>query len=270
MPSKPELHFAEWLARRTQITSHKGGWRIGDAVYNQGLSLLDDVVGSWSWVELLLFNLTGRRPAPALLKWVEWSFICVSWPDARIWCNQVAALGASSQASGVASTSAGILAAESKLYGPGVLPSCYTLLSQLVAQSRSGESIADMVASKQKLPGFTRPIALGDERVKAMQAASLELGFKPGEFERTAIAISDYISDSTGESLNFGGYIVAFLADQGFSCREITELYTYSIAVGALTCYTDVRNDIPGGFLPLRCEDIRYEGPADRELPKSQ
>ena len=42
-PAGAEAAF--WDARRGRIFSRAGGWVVGEAVYNHGYSMLDDLVG---------------------------------------------------------------------------------------------------------------------------------------------------------------------------------------------------------------------------------
>jgi len=81
---------ALWDGLRGIIRSRIGGWRVGQDILIHGRGLLSELVGEVSYVQLLVLNVTGRLPERRLADWVEGTFMCLSWPDARIWCNQIA------------------------------------------------------------------------------------------------------------------------------------------------------------------------------------
>ena len=58
------------------------------------------------------------------------------------------------------------------------------------------------------------------------------------------------------------------LRDQGLSQAEIIRTGALMISAGVLACYAEARDKPPEAFLPLRCDDIAYEGRAARSLPR--
>ena len=52
-----------WDKNRKTIHSRKGGWKIGDAIYSHGYSLMDDLVGEVSYFQVLVLNITGKLPS---------------------------------------------------------------------------------------------------------------------------------------------------------------------------------------------------------------
>lgn len=115
-PVKNDTSF--WDSRRGFIHTKKGGWVINEAIHNHGYSMLDDLVGTASFFQVLFLNVTGRLPKRKLTDWLEAYFICLSWPDPRIWCNQAGSLAGTMQTSPLAAVGAGILASDSIMYGP--------------------------------------------------------------------------------------------------------------------------------------------------------
>jgi len=67
--------------------------------------------------------------------------------------------------------------------------------------------------------------------------------------------------------MNINGYMSAFLSDQGFSAQEVYRMFSMLVASGVTACYLDTYRQPAGSFLPLRCEDISYQGPAQRAVP---
>ena len=249
---------------------------MGQKVICHGHSLLDDLVGNISYFQLLVLNATGRLPDERLAKWLEASYMCLSWPDPRIWCNQIGSLAGSTQTSPVAAASAGILASDSHLYGPGVIPDVVSFIIQALKDFKSGKSIQEIVAgyarrpgTKPKIPGYNRPILSSDERVPAMERVTKELEFSRGEHLSLAYEIEKHLLDQYKEGMSIAIYFLAFLCDQNFSLQEIYRILSIMVASGVTACYTEALENPPESFLPLRCDDIEYKGPEKRPVPDS-
>lgn len=263
--------YALWEENRNRIVSRQGGWVIGKGVFNHGFSMMDDLVGEITYFQQVFLNLTGKLPDKRLGDWLEAGFICFSWPDARIWCNHMAALSGTSRGAIVSGVSSGIMAADSLMYATGVMVRCYDFIATALKEKRAGATVEEIVkrhlSAKNELPGYARPIAKGDERIDAMQRVSRKLDIAMGEHEALAYEISDYLIEEYDECLNYGGYLVAFLADHGFSGIEVERLISTAVASGLQAVYVEALERPEGSFLPMRCSDVVYTGPEDRELP---
>lgn len=270
---KPDT--SHWDNLHGKIRTKKGGWVIGEAVYNHGYSMLDDLVGRDSYFQVLFLNVTGRRPERKLADWLEALFICLSWPDSRIWCNQVGSLAGTMRSSPVAAISAGILASDARMYGPGVLLPGTRFIQDALQQQEQGKtacSIVEEYLSKERhkspvIPGYVRPIASGDERIAAMERVGNELGFEKGKHLLLAFAIQEVMLEKYQEGMNVLGYAVAFLCDQGLNCNEIHRILAGWVSSGVHGCYAEAADNPPESFFPLRCDDMDYQGPPPRPVP---
>jgi hypothetical protein len=257
---------------RRKIVTTKGGWKIGKGVTSHEYSILGELVDTASFFQVMLLNITGQLPEKALSQWLEATFICLSWPDPRIWCNQIGSFGGTSKASPVASVCAGVLASDSSIYGPGTLDATIEFIANALKFVKNGGSVSEYVETKAKTrigliaPGFIRPIAKGDERIVAMQRVATKLDFVDGEHLQTAYAIEQYMLDHYDESLNMAGYMAAFLLDQGYSGKQIYRLCCLSVNGGIHACYAEAHDNPAETFLPLRCDDIEYVGTPPRSL----
>jgi citrate synthase len=246
---------------------------IGQGVSNHGYSMLDDLVGKAGYFQVLVLNVIGKLPEKRLTDWMESAFICMSWPDARIWCNQIGALAGDARVSPVAAVCAGTLAGDSKMYGPGTVLAAVDFIATATREIEAGQSVASFIAARATVkgrmmaPGYGRPIASGDQRVAAMQRVAEQLGFTVGRHLATAFAIESYLLDSMGESLNLAGYMSAFLLDQGFQGFEGYVIFSLCVNGGIHACYAENRAKPAGSFLPMRCADIAYAGFAERAVP---
>ena len=82
-----------------------------------------------------------------------------------------------------------------------------------------------------------------------------------------AYEISNYLIDKYNESLNFAGYVVAFLLDQNFSPDDIERVFSLWVNGGVHACYTEAVERNPDSFLPLQCNDVVYAGRSERKVP---
>lgn len=263
-----------WDQRRGKIFSGKGGWRIGQGVFNHGYSMMDDFVGKVSYMQVVMLNATGRLPERRLADWIEAIHICLSWPDPRIWCNQIGALSGTVGASAIAATCAGIMATDARAYGVRPLLDGLPFIQQALRDKKSGKTIEEIINStsgrkegKPQIMGYARPIAKGDERIPAMEHVTENLGFSVGEHLSLAYSIEKYLSENFDEAMNINGYVSAFMSDQGYSAEECYRLFSTLVASGVTACYVDTRDKSPGSFLPLYCNDVVYKGKPKRVVP---
>lgn len=266
---------AFWDKRRGVIQSSIGGARIGEGVvYTHGYSILDEIVGEASYFQLMILNATGRLVEPRLAEWIEAAFICVSWPDARIWCNTIGALGGTLRTSTVAGTAAGMLAADSTMYGTLPLMEGVRFIQQALEHKNAGMTAEEIVEQacaryrgKPHITGYARPLASGDERLVAMERVTDKLGFEIDQHLSLAYEIQEVLANKFNETMNINGYYSAFLSDQDFSADEIYGISVSCVNSGVTACHIDAADQPPESFLPLQCDDIEYQGKPPRTVP---
>ena len=267
-----------WDKNHGTIYSNIGGALISKGiVYSHGYSILDDLVGDASYIQVLALNVTGRMPERRLADWMEAAYICLSWPEPRIWCNQVGALGGTLRTSHVAGTAAGILAADSTMYGTLPLIDGVNFIQEALRKKQNGMNVEEIINEQCKrfhgrpnITGYARPIARGDERVIALERVTKLLGYEIGDHLTLAHDISDFLYTKFSETININGYVSAFLSDQGYTANEIYQLASISVSAGVLACHIDTSNQPPESFLPLQCEDIDYHGKHFRPVPERE
>ncbi len=260
-----------------QINADKGGWVVGEAVYNHGMNMMTELVGHHTWFETMLLNITGRLPEKRLAQWIEGFFVTISWPDPRIWCNHVGALAGSYRTDPVSAVTAGSLASASRLYGANVVKPCADFIIHATQLLNSGHSVdavidqqltknAKTARGKPAIPGYSRPVATGDERIPALRELARKLGLEEREHERNAFQIEARLLSQYQEAMNVGGYAAAFMTDYGYSPKEIYRLCALLVNSGVQACYAEYADKPSGSFLPEKCADIEYTGPAIRSL----
>ncbi|WDE13869.1 hypothetical protein [Thalassomonas haliotis] len=262
-----------WDKRNNQIFSRVGHWQGGGDVNCQGHSLMNELMGKISLMQLNILNATGKLMARNVADWIEVNFMGVSYPDSRIWCNQISAYAGDTNASVVAAASAAILSADSRAYGGGQTSySCMSFLQQAYQEYQQGDGFEKIVArakmknGKPIIVGFARPIDKDDERLKPYEDFQAKLNIPQGNYLVFAKKLSEYLDERFSLTINSGGYASAFLLDQGFTPNEGYKLKTFAVIGGAVACYRDMEDQSPNSFLPLKCSDIRYTGIAPRPV----
>lgn len=260
--------------RRGKIISNTGGWFPGKGVFSHGYSMLEELVGKKTYFQTVILNATGKLVDKPFADWVEAIYGCLSWPDPRIWCNQIGALAGAARTSVVAATAMGSLAADSRTYGVFPLIEGVEFIQSAMQQQEQGltaqQIVNEVVARHRGKPyivGYKRPIAKGDERLEVMEKVGHELGFIEGKHLQLAYAIEKVLLADFDEGMNINGYMSAFLSDQGFSAQEVYRMFSMLVASGVTACYLDTYHQPPDTFLPLRCDDIDYQGSAKRTVP---
>lgn len=282
MPSK-ETHNNEtddtafWDRDRGKIRTRKGGFVMSKGtVYSHGYRLLEDLMGNISYFQLLILNATGRMPERRVADWLEASFFCISYPDARIWCNHIGSLCGTMQTTPIAASCAGLMATDSRLYGPLSVVNSATFITDALAMKKKGVRVEEIVENLPRrrpdgtlmIPGFNRPVASGDERIPLLEKLTQGLGFKNGAHLSLGYEIEAVLSEKYNEVMNSGGYRAAFLCDQGFSIKDIYRVLSIYMNVGITACYSEAADHPGESFFPLRCDDIDYQGHKPRKLPE--
>lgn len=262
-----------WEERHGRIVTRKGGWRIGQGIRVDAYSLLDELLGQHTFFELLILEVTGRLPEPAMARWLEACFMCMSFPDPRLWCNQIGSLGGSMRCTPGAAINAGVMASDSTIYGPGQAHLAYQFMIDAFQETRAGATPAEIFARRTtrngrlRAPGYSRPIASGDDRVEALWRYGTTLGLPEGEHMQLARQLDAYLRANGDDALNMLGYVAAFVADSDYSVDEVYRLFTLSVNAGVHACYSEAADAPPGAFLPWRVDDVEYIGAAPRNIP---
>lgn len=275
MSSKPDKPDTEiWDRNRGVVRSSKGGWFAGKGVFNQGYDMMRDLVGQVSYMQLMLMNATGRMPDRKFAAWADAVYICLSWPDPRIWCNQIGALAGTASTSVVSATVAGILSTDSNAYGSKPIKEGVKFIQAARKKQLEGYSAGQIVemecsqrGGKPMFMGYARPLAKGDERIEALERTATDLGYTAGEHLSLAYEIENHLMEHFNEGMNVNGYIAAFLSDLGFTPEEAYRMSACIVASGVTACYCDTKDKAAGTFLPLHCDDIEYQGKEPRVVP---
>ena len=262
-----------WDQRNNRIFSKVGHWQGGVDVTIEGHSLMNELMQHSSFMQVVILNATGKLIARAVANWIEINFMGLSYPDSRIWCNQVSAYVADTHSTVVAAASAAILSTDSRAYGGSQTSyACMTFLQSAYRQYLHGTSFDDIIATTKKnhgkpmIVGFARPIDRDDERLQPYELMQQRLGIPEGKYLRFAKELSNHLDQHYGLTINSGGYASAFLLDQDFSPDDGYNIKAFAVVSGAIACHRNMAGQPSNSFLPMKCSDIEYTGVAIRAI----
>jgi citrate synthase len=245
----------------------------GERVVFRGKDLLNEL-RDIRWMDLFLYGITGRRFSENQVRLFEaiWA-LGTSYPDPRIWNNNVASLAGTARSTGTLALSAALSVSEATLYGRRADIRAMDFLVRAKNKIDRGECLSDVVLSELKkyrsIPGFGRPIVNADERISPVCAVAKMLGYDNGPYLRLAFEVETILSKSHYRTkMNAAALGAALVADQGLSCYEYYLFLTPSFAAGMLPCFIEAANRTEAVFLPLSCERIEYIGVSLRRWTK--
>ncbi len=260
------------MKQSRDLSDFQGRWETrmglvfpGERVIFRGKDLFEEL-RSMSWIELLLYGITGRRFDHNQLRLFEqiW-IICTSYPDPRIWNNRVASLAGTARSTGVLGVSAAIAVSEATIYGYRPIVGAHDLITRL-KKEREGEAdlenlVVEEIRKVRSLPGYARPLINADERIDPLLRIARELDLADGPHTSVAFEIEQILLKRRYRMrMNIAALAAALAADQGLTTDEY---YLYLIPCfisGLIPCYLEAAGAQEGSFFPLSCNNILYEG----------
>ncbi|MFZ5491895.1 MAG: hypothetical protein ACOY6E_05280 [Pseudomonadota bacterium] len=228
------------------------------------LNALEDL----SWMDLLMFGITGRRFSAAQLELFQglWK-ISASYPEPRIWNNRVAALGGSARSTPGLALGAAIAVTDATIYGQRPMIGAFDFLQRARRRCDAGESLQDVVARELKthrtIPGYGRPLRSVDERLAPAERLARRLGLWGGAFTMLALDIQKILRGKR-MGMNVAALAAALYADQGLTVSEYQHATLLAFSAGLLFCVVDAAKHPEGALFPIRCDRLQYSGPAPR------
>lgn len=264
-----------------------GNWFPGERIVLNGVDVIADMTGK-SWMEVILLAITGRVPDPRTAEFLD-AILALSGciPDPRLWNNRIAALAGTTRSTPALGMSAGMAASDAIIFGFQPMMGAHDALLEMAAQRDAGvplETIIDTrLARRPKgrpgagkhreiaaLPGYGRPVAKGDERIPALMEVVRRYGQDQGKILTLAFEVENYLQSlGLPYRLNSGGLIAALCADQGMTALQLYYYVSHCFYVSLAACNADALQHPTGGFFPLKCSQIAYEGVAERRWQAS-
>ncbi|MBA3582035.1 MAG: hypothetical protein H0W44_06220 [Gammaproteobacteria bacterium] len=240
----------------------------GEEVWLRDKKLLTDFPEK-NWFAILLYAITGKDFTAAQLHIMEaiWS-ICLCFPDPRIWCNRVAALGGTAGTTGSLAIAAALAVSESEIYGQKPVRRAVQSLLDIENElgSKKLPDILEEWKIKNKLIyGFGRPVALRDERVVTLFYLLKYHNLHEEKFICLAFDIEIILQQRNQRLfLNAGGIMGAIACDFGLTAQEFYLFTCSAYSAGITACYLDAYQQPAGHFFPMPVGAVKYAGPEHR------
>jgi hypothetical protein len=222
-----------------------------------------------TWVEYLLFTVTGREN-PKLARLIEGIWvISSSYPDPRLWNNRVAAFAGTTRSTGHLAVAAAVAVTEASIYGGQPILKVADFLSRAANQLQQGEQLQHVldneISQNGKIYGYGRPGQDQDERIKPLLDYVKETNIERGRYTKLVFEIEQYfVCFKRRLQPNIAALVSSLLLDQGLDARDIYYLYTLGFSGGFLSCYLDAQAQPAGTLFPLRSKRVKYCGVAPR------
>ena len=224
-----------------KIRSSAGIAVLGRQVIVHGRDLHHECL-DLSFFHYLFFCVCGRRLEPPQARVFEELWLSTGYPDARIWCNRIAAYLGSARVDPGLSMSAALAASDSVAYGFRAVLKAYDVQSSIPEAAAERSSwLAGALEARRVLHGYGRPIHGRDERIAVALRSMIAAGVPAGPAVRRAFWLHDRLEEAKGIAMNIAALWGAIAIDFGMARREYEQLMTLMFAPGYAAAYADQR-----------------------------
>ncbi|MFC1749129.1 hypothetical protein ACFL2V_10020 [Pseudomonadota bacterium] len=250
-----------------------GVWHPGEGVTLRGRDLFSNAtLKNSGWMGQILFSITGRDFSEDQINLFEemWR-ISTSYPDPRIWNNQVAALAGTARSTPYLGIGAAIAVSQAEIYGGRPFVRCMDFLLRAKKKLNGNfdllHEIIDTELNETKeiygnsrIYGFGRPLVTRDERIAPMK--ELIAGYSKDSYLNLAFKIEEIVRCKPYElTMNVAAIFSAVAADQNLTVRQSSTFSTLCFSAGFLACYQDAMEHPEDALFPIRCESIKCTTP---------
>lgn len=248
--------------------THLGAWHPGVGVTLRGRDLFTSKkLKKSGWLGQILFSLTGRNFKSKHIKlFSEMWRLSTSYPDPRIWNNQVATLTGTARSTPYLGVGGAIAVSQAEIYGGRPFVRCFDFLLRAKKEIKLNNTPLIKIIEKElretkqeygysRIYGFGRPLVTGDERIKPIR--KLLKKHKSDSYVELAFRIEKIVQKKPYHlQMNVAALLSAYAADQELTVRQFSTLMTLCFTAGFLACYQDASEHQEGSFFPIRCESI--------------
>lgn len=224
-----------------RIRSSAGIALLGRQVVVHGRDLHHECL-DLSFVHYLLFCVCGRRLDERRARVLEELWVSTGYPDARIWCNRIAAYLGSARVDPGLSMSAALAASDSVAYGFRAVLHARDVQAEIPEELAARAAWLDgALAARRVLHGYGRPIRGTDERIAVALRSMVNAGVPAGPALRRAFWLHDRLRETKGIQMNIAALWGAVAIDFGLRRHEYEQFMTLMFAPGYAAAYADQR-----------------------------
>jgi citrate synthase len=202
------------------------------------------------FVHYLLFCITGRLFDAAQVEVLEGLWVATGYPDARIWCNRVAAYLGSARVDPGLAMSAALAASNSTAYGFRAIDAAYAVQAEIPDELPARRAWLDGVLERRRrLAGYRRPAHDHDERIAVALHSMVRAGLRAGPALKRAFWVARELAARKGIEMNIAAVWAAIAIDFGIDRRQYEAFMLLMFAPGYMAVYTEWRRRPPLEFL---------------------
>lgn len=242
--------MAELDANAPEIRTSVGVALLGQQVVVHGKDLHGECL-DLGFVHYLLFSVTGRCFDPAQAEVLERLWVATGYPDARIWCNRVAAYLGSARVDPGLALSAALAASNSTAYGFRAMSAAYAVQSSVPDDLGAREAwLAAQLEQRRHLAGYGRPANGSDERIAVALDSLARAELPAGPALKRAFWLDRTLRARKGVEMNIAAVWAAVAIDFGIDRRSYEAFMLLMFAPGYMAVYAEWRRRPPLAFLP--------------------
>lgn len=195
-----------------------------------------------SFVHYLLFCVCGRRFDERRARVLEELWVSTGYPDARIWCNRIAAYLGSARVDPALAMSAALAASDSIAYGFRAVVQAFDVQGSIPEDAEERRCwLERQFGAKRVLHGYGRPIHGRDERIAVGLRSMVSAGLPAGPALQRAFWLHDRLREAKGIEMNVAALWGAIAIDFGLQRHEYEQFMTLMFAPGYAAAYADQR-----------------------------
>jgi citrate synthase len=240
---------AQGPAALPELRTAVGIAMLGQQVIVHGKDLHHECLGL-SFVHFVLFSITGRSFEAKVARVLEQLWIATGYPDARIWCNRIAAYLGSARVDAGLALSAAIAASNSVGYGFRALDAAYLVQRELPTnEAERARWLEAQLDAGRVLAGYGRPVHKHDERIAAALQSLADAELKAGPALHGAFWLDRRLREAKGIEMNIAALWAALAIDFGLDRREYEAFMLLMFVPGYLAVYKEQRDRPALSFL---------------------
>lgn len=242
-----------------KYSKHLGTVKEGESAYIYNKNV-EKEISKMDFIEYYIFCSTGIDASSfkkELKEMLEFIVKTTAYTDVRIWPNRITALSGNYQNSLSSGIISGTSTFDSNLFGTISSLKIYDMIEKF----KSSTDFENTVKKQKPLYGFSRPNKKNDERInffinkfgmnKILQYEELRLLFEAEKI----------IFKEKGSKLNISSVYTVLFRELGFDKNDIRAFVSILFTSTLPLIYMHNRENVKNGsFLPIKSEDIIYEG----------
>lgn len=241
-PGRPEVEPPE-------IHTRVGVALLGQQIIVHGRDLHRECL-ELGFVHYLLFCVSGRRLDPARAWVLERLWVATGYPDARIWCNRVAAYLGSARVDAGLALSAALAATNSTAYGFRAMSAAYAVQASVPDEPAARDAwLEASLEGRRHLAGYGRPAHGRDERIAVALDSLQRAGLAAGPALKRAFWLERALRAKKAVEMNIAAVWAAIAIDFRIDQREYEAFMLLMFAPGYMAVYAEWRARAPFAFL---------------------